>query len=68
MKLIKFLSLILLAGCAYACSNGVTPDNALEHIKQLPEYKTQFYAPLHIGNMIVNGEKAKNAEKMIKEK
>ena len=68
MKLIKLLSLIAVVACAYACSNKVTPENAMEHIQQLPEYQTPFYAQLHIGNIIVSGKDAPNAEKVVKQK
>lgn len=62
--ILPLLTLVLLV----ACAQPLTPETALERLRALPEYQTMFFAPFHIGRVVLTSENHVGADKYISEK
>ena len=61
MKLIKLFALISIM-LASSCEGKISPENAMEHINNLPEYQTAFFAPINIGKVVITSDNNSKAD------
>lgn len=58
MKPLLYLALLAMVGC----SAPIDRQTAIEKLRQLPEFQTPFYAPLHVGREVLTGDNHKNPD------